>query len=217
MPVFTWTNQLEEAAQLIADGESTHDEIAAKFGVHRVTVTTWCRQPEFKARVAELMEEFREATVHLAISRKEKRIASLNAHWLDMAKVIRERSADPDMAEVPGGTTGLIVRDYKTVGVGEAAKTMPVYSVDTGLLKEIREHEKQAAQELGQWVEKGTREISGPNGGPVQVQRQAPDLSKLSDADFNKLERMSRKLDVDDAPRVGPGKHRRGSRKKKTK
>jgi hypothetical protein len=28
------------------------------------------------------------------------------------------------------------------------------YSIDTGLLKELRDHERQAAQELGQWAEK---------------------------------------------------------------
>lgn len=61
------------------------------------------------------------------------------------------------------------------------------------------------------------QEISGPDGGPVEIRDDAPDLSKLSDAEFRKLERMSRKLDVVDVPRVGPRKHRRGSRKKKTK
>src|ERR1017187_5622963 len=51
--------------------------------------------------------------------------------------------------EVPGGTTGLLVKDYK----GKDADTL-VYKVDTGLLAELRNHEKQAAEELGQWSEK---------------------------------------------------------------
>ena len=61
------------------------------------------------------------------------------------------------------------------------------------------------------------QEISGPDGGPVEIRDDVPDLSKLSDAEFNKLRRMSRKMVVDDEPRVGRGKVRRGSRKKKTK
>jgi hypothetical protein len=35
----------------------------------------------------------------------------------------------------------------------------PVYKVDTRLLAELRNHEKQAAEELGQWSEK--RELPG--------------------------------------------------------
>jgi hypothetical protein len=63
-----------------------------------------------------------------------------------------ERAAD--MAEVPGGGTGLLVRQYQ----GGA----PIYKVDTGLVSLIGQllaHEKQAAGELGQWTEK--RDVSG--------------------------------------------------------
>jgi hypothetical protein len=38
------------------------------------------------------------------------------------------------------------------------------YEVDTGLLKALLDHEKQAAQELGQWSEKSKVEQ-----GPMQV------------------------------------------------
>ena len=68
--------------------------------------------------------------------------------------MIDERAASPDFAEVPGGTTGLLVKDYK----GKDADTL-VYKVDTGLLAELRNHEKQAAEELRQWSEK--RELPG--------------------------------------------------------
>ncbi len=44
---------------------------------------------------------------------------------------------------VPGGATGLIVRKLKKEGTE--------YELDTGLLSEFREHEKQIAIELGQW------------------------------------------------------------------
>jgi hypothetical protein len=35
------------------------------------------------------------------------------------------------------------------------------------LLGELRAHERQAAEELGQWTEK--RELTGKNGGPLEI------------------------------------------------
>ena len=50
------------------------------------------------------------------------------------------------MVAVPGGASGLLVRDYK----GKEADQL-VYKVDTGLLGELRGHERQAAEEAEQW------------------------------------------------------------------
>jgi hypothetical protein len=58
------------------------------------------------------------------------------------------------MKGVPGGTTGLLVRTYKTLGSGESQRVVEEFTVDVALLKELREHEKQAAQELGHWIAK---------------------------------------------------------------
>ena len=63
-----------------------------------------------------------------------------------------------DMAEAPGGSTGLLVRQH------QGALAMPVYTVDTGLLSllsELRAIEKQAAEELGQWSEKREATTNG--------------------------------------------------------
>jgi len=172
MADFNWTNRTEEAAQLVADGQLTHEEIAAQVGVHRVTVSKWCSVPEFAAKVAELNEEFRKATANLAIARKEKRIAALNRRWLSMQKVVFERSETEAMQDVPGGRTGLITIGYKTLGSGESAQIMPVYEVDTGLLKELREHEKQAAIELGQWDVEKTEEKQGGLAAAAEILRE---------------------------------------------
>jgi hypothetical protein len=51
---------------------------------------------------------------------------------------------------VPGGTTGLVVRIAKKA----AGRVVYLDRVDTGLLRELRELAKQAAQELGQWGQK---------------------------------------------------------------
>ena len=52
---------------------------------------------------------------------------------------------------------------------GKRFETIEEFLIDTGLLREMREHEKQAAIELGEWAEK--REFSGPGGSnlPTEV------------------------------------------------
>jgi len=79
-----------------------------------------------------------------------------------------QRAAAVEFAEVPGGTTGLLVHTYKAIGTGEFVEKVDEYAVDTGLLAELRAHEKQAAQELGQWVEKG--EIRGSREAPLVIE-----------------------------------------------
>src|SRR5262249_32081265 len=53
-----------------------------------------------------------------------------------------------------GGRTGLIVHNVKGVGKGDNFQLIDLYEVDVALLREMRECERQAAQEVGQWVEK---------------------------------------------------------------
>ena len=62
--------------------------------------------------------------------------------------VMDERAAAH--AEAPGGSSGLLAKDFR--GTGE--NMMPVYAVDGVVLREARELSKQIAQELGQWIEK---------------------------------------------------------------
>jgi hypothetical protein len=60
--------------------------------------------------------------------------------------VLDQRGAD--MTDLPGGASGLLCRDYK----GKAADRL-VTRIDPGvvsLLAELRGHERQAAEELGQ-------------------------------------------------------------------
>jgi hypothetical protein len=79
--------------------------------------------------------------------------------FLDMDLI--EPSFDPTVFT----KKGLLVRTHKQLGSAEYPNIVEEYEVDTGLLKELREHEKQAAQELGQWSEKSNVEQ-----GPIEVQ-----------------------------------------------
>lgn len=89
------------------------------------------------------------------LSAKNSRLAALEDRHERMRIVMDERAEE--MAGVPGGRSGLLVRQIKQVGQGDNAQIVEEYKLDTGLLSEFREHEKQAAMELGQWQETAGR------------------------------------------------------------
>jgi DNA-binding protein H-NS len=159
MASFRWTAQTTEAAELVAKDELTNQEIADKFGVTPQALGKWKAHPEFKARVDEHVEEYRALVRRRGIAQLERRVDALNTRWNLMHRVIAERAVAPIMQGVPGGETGLMVRTVKGVGKGDDFQLIDLYEVDVGLLKELREHEKQAAQELGQWTEKVQSEV----------------------------------------------------------
>lgn len=154
MADFTWNDERRLAAQLLADGNLTDAEIAEQVGVDRTTVWRWKQDPEFAEVIEGHLEVFRQEVRRRGLASRERRIKALNDRWNRLQRVIEERADDPRHAHVPGWKTGLMVHDVKNVGGGENATMVDLYEVDTGLLKELREHEKQAAQELGQWTEK---------------------------------------------------------------
>jgi len=156
---FRWTKKAERAARLVADDTLSDEQIAAKLRIARSTLSRWKAHPEFQARVRAIVSEYREAILAEGIADKQNRILALNERWRRLQQVIEERARDPDMAKVPGGKTGLLVRQLKSIGVGENNTVVEEYVVDVGLLRELRAHEQQAAQELGQWVEKTDQKL----------------------------------------------------------
>lgn len=114
---------------------------------------------EIRDRVAEVRIEISNALKASLIRDVNARIDALQDRWERMKTVIAERAVDPAMQDAPGGKTGLLCRTEKSIGSGFDAQIVEEYAVDTGLLKELRAHEEQAARELGQWTEK--TEISG--------------------------------------------------------
>lgn len=151
---FQWANDSTDAAQLLADGNLTDVLIAEKIGVARSTLSRWKTHPEFQARIDEILEAYRVETRRLGLSNRDRRIRAINDRWNRLQRVLEDRADDQSLKDVPGGSTGLIVHDIKGVGKGEDFQLVDLYSVDTATLRELREMEKQAAQELGQWVEK---------------------------------------------------------------
>jgi hypothetical protein len=167
---FRWTTAKTQAAELVAQDQLTDDEIATTAGVNRRQLTRWKQHPDFKARVQEHLDTFREKIAAEGVINKQFRLGRLNDLQARLQAVIDARAEEH--AEIPGGKTGLLVRTVKLVkvynseerpqdgGDGEtlysAKRDIQVeeYVVDTATIREIREVLKQAAQETGQWVEK---------------------------------------------------------------
>lgn len=164
---FVWTKRREKAAQLVAADEQTDEQIAAAVGITKRQLERWKRHPAFQARVAEHVQAWRERILAEGVAVREKRVEALNERWERLRRLIAARTEDL-RDETPGGETGLLVREPMLVKVYEAselddgASLLPTkesrivykYTLDAALLKELREIEKQAAIELGQWEEK---------------------------------------------------------------
>lgn len=169
MADFKWTGRREQAALLVAQDDLTNEQIAETVGITRQALDKWKLHPDFRARVQEHRDAWRAEIKAKGIAERQNRVDSYNDLHDRMQRVIEARAVEH--ADVPGGNTGLLVRTAKLVKVyksdgdqeGEDGETLYSakrdvivyeYAVDTALLKEMREHKKQAAQDLGQWTEK---------------------------------------------------------------
>lgn len=137
---------------LVAEDRLSDEQIAERLRMSRAGFAKWKKQPEFLARVTELREKLRQAVVDRGITERQNRVEALNERWRLMRQVIEARAEAG--GEAAGAKTGLLTKTIKVVGTGKDQYEVEEWAVDTGLLRELREHEKQAAQELGQWAEK---------------------------------------------------------------
>jgi hypothetical protein len=136
----------ERAALLMADDAQTDKQIALSCGVTERTIERWRCHPAIAARIAEHRRLQAAALTDEGIANRQNRIDRLNARAKLMDTVIEERAKHRQNQRAPGGKTGLLVRTAKGKHI--------VFEVDTGLLAELRAHEKQAAIERGEWEEK---------------------------------------------------------------
>lgn len=177
---FQWTGERALAAQLLAEDKLTDEKIAAEVGVSRTTLHRWKEVPVFQDRVVDIAADIAKKLKRAGIRRRENRLNNLQDRVDRMYKVIHERGKEEAHKEVKGWKTGLLVHQVKGVGKGEDFQLIDLYAVDTGLLRELREHEKQAAIEVGEWTEK--RDSSGTST-VVNI-----DLTQLTDEQLDKYE-----------------------------
>jgi hypothetical protein len=162
---FRWSGARRRAAVLVAEDSLTDVEIAARVGIHERQLRNWKADPAFRERVGEHVAALEAVALRYEIAKRARRVAALDDRWHRMARVIEARGREMD-GEAPGAETGLLVRQVKVIGTGEQQRTVEEYAVDTGLLRELRATEEQAARELGQWAER--QEHAGPGGGPLR-------------------------------------------------
>jgi hypothetical protein len=213
------TGRKGRAALLLAQEELTHEEISNQVGISRRQLFRWKQHPDFQAQVRELAAEMGELALRYAIGRRARRLKALDERWhalekrrLQIQRVIQERAGHPDVAGKPGGETGLVVRQLKAVGSGPAAQVVEEYPVDVALLreevalcKEMAAHERQAAQELGQWVEKVAP--TSPDGEESYEPRGYGDAERLAI-----LEQLAARLGFAAAAAPGGGQEGPGGR-----
>jgi len=65
------------------------------------------------------------------------------------------QNVDPSSFDVPGASTGMLVKTLKSIGSGQNARTVVEWTVDESLMRILASLEKQAALETGQDKEKG--------------------------------------------------------------
>lgn len=176
MQAKTRLRKQDRAAELLAEGGRTTADICKTLGVNESTLWRWQQQPEFQAQVEEAREAIRQAIRAEGIANKQNRIDALNHRHQLMNRVITERGQWSQVAGAgdienlteeewiaPGAETGLLVRTVKYTPTGKVVE----WAVDTGLLKSLLEHEKQAAIELSQWTER--KELSSDPDKPLRV------------------------------------------------
>lgn len=109
----------------------------------------------------DIRDAFEREYLENGLAKKAARIQKLESLVEKLDQVIEERGRDEHLQEIPGGKTGLIVREYK-------ALDLPVYKVDTAVIKEVRDLLRQIAVETGDWTEKKDVTSAGAPLTPMQ-------------------------------------------------
>lgn len=126
------------------------------------------KNAQIQARIAEVKASMTAKITAGWISERVQRIARLQDTANKLLSVFEARARCPEHLAGAGGETGLLCVDFK----GRDADR-PVYRVDVGSLKELRETMRQAAIELGQWEERSDHTLHGPDNGPIQLEESA--------------------------------------------
>jgi alpha-D-ribose 1-methylphosphonate 5-triphosphate synthase subunit PhnG len=155
------TKRREQVALLLAEDRFSDVKIGKLAGVSPFTIAKWKQRPDVKARVAELTQIFADKALKEGLAQRDRRVAVLFQYHEKLRQIVDERAADPEMATIPGGKTGLVTRQMKGIGKGKEFRLVEHFVPDTRLVKELRACGEQIARELGQWQERVEVEDAG--------------------------------------------------------
>jgi hypothetical protein len=137
------------AAFSVAEDRLSDTAIAETCGVKRAALARWKKRPEFQQAVEMFKTEIAARVLTTGIAVKTNRIKALNTQFERIERVIAARAADPDMQKVPGGDTGTLAHDQKSIGSGLNAEVVDVYEFDAALDKARSNLLEQTAKEVG--------------------------------------------------------------------
>ena len=164
---FRWSKNSTQAAIDLAEDELSDEAIAAKAGVTRRTLANWKLHPEFQQRISDELTALQNAMRREPIAKRRYRLRKLGELEQRAWTVVTERADDPDIAHVPGGKSGMVVRQIKIVGTGKMAREVEEYAYDTGLSRDLQAIYEQGAKEVGDWQER--IDLSGSLTNTVQL------------------------------------------------
>lgn len=181
------TSHLDAAAMLARDVPVA--EVARQMGVSRRTIHTWAKTDEAQEQIAAIKTSVREATRHLAIADKVRRIHNAQVMLDGILAVIaaRQKAGRAERAPLPGEATGHVT--VKTESVGSIT-TKREAAFDASLHAEARKWQEYVAKELGD-IETG---VNVRHSGRVDHVISRPDLSMLSDEELEALLPLAEKV-----------------------
>jgi len=150
----------EQFAQFVAKGVSAskaYVSVGYSQGGAAQGAARLLRNAKVCSHVAEIRSVLAEGVIQREITNRNARVSLLQDLVDRMRRVIEERGAE--MADVPGGASGLLVKTYK----GKDAETA-VYRFDAALVEQMNATCKQVAIEIGQWSEKRQVTLGGDLG-----------------------------------------------------
>lgn len=159
-------------AMSLPGSEQVPAYIAAGFGgktkrTQESNASVLMRREDIKARIKEIKAD-RERDLAVSVDRVVRELgplegmvtragrAKLHIEVLgEIRQIMKERGADPELTNIPGGKLGHLVVTARNKD-GTIKKT----AVDTKLIGELRAESEYVARELGQWVEKRDDELT---------------------------------------------------------
>lgn len=175
---FSWNMKSVKAAVLVAEDDMDDARIAEEVGIGLRTLERWKTIPEFKTKVNQHIEALEAEAMRLPIVKKRKRLRDYQ-DLSDRLNVIRDDRAVA-FGDNPGGLSGLVVEQTKSVGYGKGSQIVTESAFDNALFRAMIDVRTQAAKEAGQWIDRG--ELTGKNGQPLTITEVVIDRSSAATA-----------------------------------
>lgn len=147
---FSWNEKTLLALSLIFEGRLTREQIAEKCTIAPRTLYTWLEHPEFAARLQEMRDNALDELLRLGVPyvSKEARIIAL------------AQLAESARSEYEAHTILIEQRPTRNGPATTETFNRDAFECFRGALDDI-------AKELGHRTQK--QEVSGPNGGPIEI------------------------------------------------